>query len=110
MPDTVQHEAFPFTMTPSSGSDWDHTGDALSVVAAPRSDLFVDPGTTGAVNADSNINAHRLLGEAPEGNFQFSARVQADLAAQFDAGVLLLWLDENRWAKLCFELSPDKGA
>jgi regulation of enolase protein 1 (concanavalin A-like superfamily) len=27
-------------------------------------------------------------------------------ASTFDAGVLLLWLDERRWAKLCFEFSP----
>jgi regulation of enolase protein 1 (concanavalin A-like superfamily) len=27
-------------------------------------------------------------------------------AATFDAGVLLLWLDERHWGKLCFEFSP----
>ena len=26
--------------------------------------------------------------------------------AQYDAGVLLLWLDERHWAKFCFEFSP----
>jgi uncharacterized protein len=27
-------------------------------------------------------------------------------ASTFDAGVLMLWLDERRWSKLCFEFSP----
>jgi uncharacterized protein len=34
------------------------------------------------------------------------ARVTVGFASTFDAGVLLLWLDERRWAKLCFEFSP----
>jgi regulation of enolase protein 1 (concanavalin A-like superfamily) len=37
----------------------------------------------------------------------FSARVEVDFTAQYDAGVLLVWADEQRWAKLCFEYSPD---
>jgi regulation of enolase protein 1 (concanavalin A-like superfamily) len=36
----------------------------------------------------------------------FIARVTVDFASTFDAGVLLLWLDERRWSKLCFEFSP----
>jgi regulation of enolase protein 1 (concanavalin A-like superfamily) len=46
------------------------------------------------------------VGAVTEGDFQFSARVTAGFASTFDAGVLLLWLDERRWAKLCFEFSP----
>jgi len=29
-----------------------------------------------------------------------------DFATTYDAGVLLLWVDERRWAKLCFEFLP----
>jgi regulation of enolase protein 1 (concanavalin A-like superfamily) len=42
----------------------------------------------------------------PEGDFQLSARVTVDFTATFDAGVLLLWVSERHWAKLCFEFSP----
>jgi len=58
------------------------------------------------LNAESMLNAATLLGDAPDGDFQLSARVTVDFAATFDAGVFLLWLDERHWAKLCFEFSP----
>jgi regulation of enolase protein 1 (concanavalin A-like superfamily) len=38
--------------------------------------------------------------------FQLAARVHVDFAQTFDAGVLLVWLDERTWAKLCLEYSP----
>jgi len=76
------------------------------VSAAPRSDIFVDPGSDAALNAESMLNAATLLGEPPAGDFRFSARVTVDFAATYDAGVLLLWADERNWAKLCFEYSP----
>jgi regulation of enolase protein 1 (concanavalin A-like superfamily) len=52
------------------------------------------------------LNAATLLGVPPAGDFQLSARVSVDFASTFDAGVLLLWIDERHWAKLCFEYSP----
>jgi regulation of enolase protein 1 (concanavalin A-like superfamily) len=85
----------------------------VTVPAQPRTDIFIDPvsgpadaGASLAVNAESMLNAATLLGDVPEGDFQLSARVTVDFAAAFDAGVLLLWLDERHWGKLCFELSP----
>ena len=35
-----------------------------------------------------------------------SARVTVDFASTYDAGVLLVYAADRRWAKLCFELSP----
>ena len=52
------------------------------------------------------VSAATLLGDVPEGDFQLSARVTVGFASTFDAGVLLLWRDERRWGKLCFEFSP----
>ena len=72
-------------------------------MAPPRSDIFVDPGGPAP---ESTLNAATLLGVPPDGDFQLSARVTVDFATTYDAGVLLLWVDEQRWAKLCFELSP----
>ncbi len=74
----------------------------LRITAGARTDLFVDPGGDGTV-----LNAPRLTGLPPEGDFQFSAKVSVDFAGVYDAGVLLLWADDTRWAKLCFEHSPD---
>jgi regulation of enolase protein 1 (concanavalin A-like superfamily) len=79
-------------------------GDALTIVAGPRTDWFVDPGLSTA-----KLDAPGLVG-ATSGDFQFSARVEVEFAATFDAGVLAVWRDEQTWAKLCFEYSPDREA
>ncbi|GIF51352.1 hypothetical protein DFJ67_5110 [Asanoa ferruginea] len=94
----------PFPLVPSAAELWqvDETTGAVTVSAQPRTDIFIDP----AGSADPMLNAATLLGPAPAGDFQFSARVTVSFAATFDAGVLLVWLDERRWAKLCFEYSP----
>ena len=96
----------PFALAPAPASAWRLDGSRLSGTAAPHSDLFVDPGAGSPLNAESLLNAATLLGTAPEGDFQLSARVTVGFAATYDAGVLLLWADEGLWAKLCFEFSP----
>jgi hypothetical protein len=105
----------PFPLAPSAAGLWrvDEAAGAVTVSAQPHTDIFIDPGNGSAgagagaaVNAESMLNAATLLGDVPEGDFQLSARVTAGFAATFDAGVLLLWLDERRWGKLCFEFSP----
>lgn len=100
----------PFPVDPSPGSVWRVDGQtgALSATATPHSDLFIDPGGDATLNAESMLNAATLLGTPPEGDFQLSARVTVDFAATYDAGVLLLWVDERHWGKLCFEFSPDR--
>ena len=105
----------PFPLVPSSAGLWrvDEAVGAVQVSAQPHTDIFIDPGNGSAdagagvaLNAESMLNAVTLLGDAPAGDFQFSARVTVDFASTFDAGVLMLWLDERRWSKLCFEFSP----
>ena len=105
----------PFPLVPSSAGLWrvDEAAGAVQVSAQPHTDIFIDPGNGSAdagagaaLNAESMLNAVTLLGGAPEGDFQLSARVTVGFGATFDAGVLMLWLDERHWAKLCFEFSP----
>jgi regulation of enolase protein 1 (concanavalin A-like superfamily) len=98
----------PFALTPSSGQAWtvDGPAGAIRVTADPHSDIFIDPGAGSTPNAESMLNAATLLGVPPAGDFRLSARVSVDFASTFDAGVLLLWIDERHWAKLCFEYSP----
>lgn len=51
------------------------------------------------------------LAFAVDGDFQLSARVRVDHPrTTFDAGALTVWADEEHWAKLCFEWSPDGAA
>ncbi|MGL4649513.1 MAG: DUF1349 domain-containing protein, partial [Caldilineaceae bacterium] len=44
---------------------------------------------------------------APTGDFTLSALVEVGFQSTFDAGVLLLWVDDSHYGKLCFEYSPD---
>ncbi|GAA4514079.1 MULTISPECIES: DUF1349 domain-containing protein [Nonomuraea] len=74
--------------------------DTLVITAAAGTDLFSDPG-----EPNRYANAPALVGRL-DGDFTLSARVRLDLRSTFDAGVLLLYADGDRWAKLCLELSP----
>jgi uncharacterized protein len=79
---------------------------ALLTLRAPgQTDMFVDPSGT----EEPVLNAPRLLGVPPEGDFQLAARVTVGFANTFDAGVLVVWADERTWAKLCFERSSPMG-
>lgn len=73
---------------------------ALVIDAGPRTDWFIDPGTRIGTR-----NAPALLMSAP-GTWQLSALVTADHQATFDAGVLFVYADDETWAKLCLERSP----
>jgi len=77
-------------------------GTTLTIAAGKSTSLFNDP--RGARSVD---NAPRLTFR-PQGDFLLSARVQVDFENTFDAGVLLIYESEDLWAKLCFELSPQK--
>jgi regulation of enolase protein 1 (concanavalin A-like superfamily) len=106
---TLDVPGVPFPLTPSARSTWEvgAPDGRVSIIAFPHSDLFVAPGAAAsAINSVTNLNAATLLGEAPAGDFQFTAQVGVDFVSAFDAGVLLLWLNERYWAKLCFEYSP----
>ena len=98
----------PFWLSPSSAGAWqfDAQASTLTATAAARSDIFIDPGGATTLNAESMLNAATLLGTPPAGDFQLSARATVGFGATFDAGVLLLWIDERHWGKLCFEFSP----
>jgi len=76
-------------------------GDTLTLTAAARTDMFVDPAGT-----DQEPDAGRFVGLPPGGDFRLAARVSVAFASTFDAGVLLLYAGERQWAKLCFEYSP----
>jgi hypothetical protein len=75
---------------------------ALTLTSAASTDLFVDP----AGDDSGRPDAGRLTGQPGDKDFTFAARVTVGFKTTFDAGVLLLYLSERRWAKLCYELSP----
>ncbi len=100
----------PFTLSPSADVAWaiDEVTATVTATAAARTDMFIDPGADSELSAESTLNAATLLGVPPDGDFQFSARVTVNFESTFDAGVLLVWIDDRHWGKLCFEYSPDR--
>ncbi|WP_447947514.1 DUF1349 domain-containing protein [Microbacterium lacticum] len=96
----------PFDLVASEGSVWTATSSGIEGAAPAGTDLFVDPSGESGVAAETLLNAHTLLGTPPEGDFTFAADVTPNLRATFDAGVLLAWVNDTNWAKLCFERSP----
>jgi hypothetical protein len=76
----------------------------LTLTGGAKSDLFIDP----AGEEGARPDAGRLTGLPGDRDFTLAARVTVGFASVFDAGVLLLYLSERRWAKLCYELSPQR--
>jgi regulation of enolase protein 1 (concanavalin A-like superfamily) len=82
--------------------DWKAEADGrLSILAGEGTDWFVDP----AGGYDKGT-APVALFAPPDDRFLLAARVRVDFASMFDAGVLHIRVAEDRWAKLCFEYSP----
>lgn len=75
----------------------------VGVSAPASSDLISDP-VSGALTRGAPV----LASSAPAGDFVFSAQMTVPgERSTYDAGVLALYVNERRWAKLCFEYSPD---
>jgi regulation of enolase protein 1 (concanavalin A-like superfamily) len=83
---TVEQSTQTLTMRSAGGVDW----------------------TNDATGGDQQHRAASLAFVSPSGPFTLSAKVSIHGdRTTFDAGALSIWSDENHWAKLCFENSPD---
>lgn len=76
----------------------------LTLTSGAASDLFIDP----AGEEGGRPDGGRLTGLPGDRDFTLSARVSVQFKSTFDAGALLLHLSERRWAKLGYELSPQR--
>src|ERR1700729_2814137 len=96
----------PFPLEPSGDPACQATvsGGTLALTSGPKSDMFIDP----AGDEGARPDAGRLTGLPNDQDFTFTARATVAFGEVFDAGVLLLYLSERRWAKLCYELSPQR--
>lgn len=74
----------------------------VQVTAAGFTDIFVNP-----LTGNAKLNAARALAEVPEEDWQLSAKVSVGFKSKWDAGALMVWVNEGDWAKLNFELAPD---
>lgn len=90
-----------FPAPPRPTGEWSLTSGLLTGRAGAGTDHFLSPTGEGG-----SLDSALLLSTAPAGDFVFSARLEVDFAAAFDAGTLVVLIDDARWAKLCFEASP----
>jgi len=102
---TVIIPELPFSLDHDGSPACRHEVDdgALTLTAAPETDMFVDP-----AGAEAAPDAGRLVGEPPDGDFTFTAKATVTFGSTFDAAVLLVYADDRHWAKLCFEFSPQR--
>lgn len=96
----------PFTLAPAGAPPCaaEQLAGGLQLTGGSGSDLFVDPCGDGSTFPD----AGRWLGVPPDGDFTLAARVTVGFESLYDAGAILLHASERRWAKLCFEYSPQR--
>ena len=76
----------------------------LALRSGAKADLFIDP----AGDEGARPDAGRLTGLPGDQDFTLVARVTVTFEEVFDAGALLLYLSERRWAKVCYELSAQR--
>jgi regulation of enolase protein 1 (concanavalin A-like superfamily) len=77
-------------------------GKVLSISSGPKTDWFVDP-------FDGTVaKSAPTLWFTPGNTYVLNTKVQVQFTSKWDAGALMLWADEHHWAKLSFELSPEK--
>ena len=104
------HPALPFALAPGGGKGCTFALDdagTLTLTGEARSDLFIDPAADPSSDAE-RPDAGFLVGIPPRGDFTLSAQVTVPFASMFDAGVLLVHAGPERFAKACFELSPQR--
>lgn len=85
-----------------ASSSWVVSAARLVGNAPPGSDWFADP----AGEVPPARSGPTLLARPGDRDFRLSAKVVPQFTATFDAGVLFVWADSDRFAKLCFELTP----
>jgi uncharacterized protein len=78
-------------------------GTRLVIEAAGGTDWFADP----SGETDPVLNAPALVGEVL-GDFVLRSRIGVAFRSAFDAGVLMVHVQDETWAKLCFEFSPQR--
>ena len=78
-------------------------GARLVIEAAGGTDWFADP----SGETDPVRSAPALVGEVL-GDFVLRSRIEVGFRSAFDAGVLMVYVGDETWAKLCFEYSPQR--
>lgn len=82
--------------------EWAFTDEGFVVQAEAQTDYFKDP--AGTAVKDSG----HFLYTVQEGDFTFMTKVEVDMIDDYDAAVLMIMIDDDNWAKLCYEFAYKK--
>jgi len=82
--------------------EWTFTDEELVVQAEAQTDYFKDP--AGTAVKDSG----HFLYQVQEGDFTLMTKVEVDMIDDYDAAVMMVMLDDDNWAKLCYEFTYKK--
>jgi regulation of enolase protein 1 (concanavalin A-like superfamily) len=93
---TLRSESGPRSATRPAAVD-----GVLTLTAGAKADMFLDP-----AGVDTAPTAERFV-NAIQGDFQLRAHVEVDFVSDHDSGVLLGFIDDENWFKICAELDPD---
>ncbi len=80
--------------------DWSTNSAGLTIKAGEKTDWYIAPH-----NGETVASSPLLLFPSPK-DFWLSAKVTLDFKSQYDAGALVLYVDEKTWVKFAFE-SPN---
>ena len=101
---TVRLAGLPALSWTNEPTTWSLDDEGLQITAPAAAELFTDPAT-----GVRDSSAPRLLADVSHlEHYRLSAQVTVDFAATYDAGVLALWATPDRFAKFCFEYSPQR--
>ena len=100
---TVKLSALPNVLTCNNEPKLLETNgvNTLSMAAGPQTDWFYDP-----AGRKHSSNAPVALFSPPDESCLLSAKVMVGFNSTFDAGVLFIYADDERCAKLCLEYAP----
>lgn len=82
--------------------DYRIEGNTISITAAGKTNLFNSPSGKPKV-----VNAPLVLFE-PEADFTLSAKVTGKLKSVYDVAALVVYQDDDTWAKFCYENSVSR--
>jgi regulation of enolase protein 1 (concanavalin A-like superfamily) len=83
----------------NSPASFDARDNALTIVAGPSTDWYISP-----VDGKTAANAPILLFQ-PADDFVLTAKVAVEFQTKWDAGVLMVYLNDTAWAKFALEMS-----
>lgn len=84
-------------------ASWSMKGDVLTIQSAAKTDWYAPP------TGDQKVAATPLLLFPAPKDFWFSAKITVDFKSLFDAGALVVYIDELNWVKFAFESQDGKS-